>query len=140
MERNEAEQARQDLLKRRALTDEEIMKEKEFQTREIDKDGKPKWKFMQKYYHQGVFYMDTSSVKNEADVRRQDYASGPTLEDNVDKERLPAIMRVKNFGKKGRTKYTHLVDQDTTVQGTKRMDYRIDSRIVSSFNNKRRKL
>lgn len=74
---------------------------------------KAKWKFLQKYYHKGVFYMDEDTIKDKSDVRAREY-NEPTLEDKVDKERLPTVMQVKNFGKRGRTKYTHLNDQDTT--------------------------
>lgn len=44
---------------------------------------------------------------------KRDFAQ-PTLEDHFDKTVLPKVMQVKNFGRSGRTKYTHLVDQDTT--------------------------
>jgi len=40
----------------------------------------------------------------------------PTGEDRIIKDRalLPTVMQVKKFGLKGRTKYTHLNDQDTS--------------------------
>jgi microfibrillar-associated protein 1 len=46
-------------------------------------------------------------------VFKRDFAQA-TLEDRFDKTVLPKVMQVKNFGRSGRTKYTHLVDQDTT--------------------------
>eukprot|EP01035_Chromulina_nebulosa_P021703 gene21703-28086_t len=80
----------------------------------------------------GVFYMDESTL-DDNDVRKRDY-SQPTLEDKINKEKLPTVLQVKNFGKKGRTKYTHLVDQDTT-------DFKTDVRpiqpIIEKYMNKR---
>lgn len=69
---------------------------------------KGKYKFLQKYYHRGAFYLDNEEDKLKRDI------TAPTLEDHFDKSILPKVMQVKNFGRSGRTKYTHLLDQDTT--------------------------
>lgn len=99
------------------------------------RQNKPKMKFLQKYYHKGVFYMDNDSLKQSDDVRAKEYMA-PTLEDHVDKEKLPQILQVKNFGKRGRTKYTHLLDQDTTVKDNKRIDIRLNPKILDKYLNK----
>lgn len=50
-------------------------------------------------------------VKDDVRKRAVDGATGA---DMVKKENLPKVMQVKNFGRSGQTKYTHLADQDTS--------------------------
>jgi microfibrillar-associated protein 1 len=100
----------EDVERRRLMSDAEIAQENV-------NDGvlgveKQKMKFLQKYYHKGAFYTDDNEV---SDALKKTNALEPTLEDHQDKTTLPSILQVKNFGKHGRTKYTHLVDQDTTT-------------------------
>lgn len=137
-EREEAVIEKAELLRRRNMTDEERLEEDRLSGRLDDqKAEKPKRNFMQKYYHKGVFYMDSTSLKNEDDVRNKDYAAEPTQWDKINVEALPAVLQVKNFGKRGRTKYTHLLDQDTTVRDKKRMDVRPDERVMNKYLDKR---
>ena len=90
----------------RNLTEDEKRAEMKINPKQItNKASKGKYKFMQKYYHRGAFYMD-----EEENVLKRD-VSHATLEDKFDKTVLPKVMQVKNFGRSGRTKYTHLVDQ-----------------------------
>ncbi|KAH8946014.1 hypothetical protein BDL97_12G070400 [Sphagnum fallax] len=75
-----------------------------------------KWKFMQKYYHKGAFFQSESDDRDAAGgdaIHRRDF-SAPTGEDKMDKTILPKVMQVKHFGHSGRTKWTHLVAEDTT--------------------------
>merc|ERR1712086_534786 len=106
-----------EVLRRRNLTDEERAAEdavdKELQDKR--KGDKGKWGFMQKYYHKGAFFQDTNKhgVSEYDELFNRDYG-GATLEDHFDKSSLPSVLQVKKFGHIGRTKYTHLLDQDTT--------------------------
>ena len=59
------------------------------------------------------------SQNEEDELFKRDFGQA-TLEDHFDKTVLPKVMQVKDFGRAGRTKYTHLVDQDTTEVSVER--------------------
>lgn len=125
-----------ELERRRQMTDEErIAEDKRLGVGRFapEHDEKSKVKFMQKYYHKGVFYMDEDSLKQPDDVRKKDFTA-PTLEDRFNFEALPKVLQVKNFGKRGRTKYTHLVDQDTTKPKER---IRVDHSVQETYMAKR---
>lgn len=78
--------------------------------------SKKKWKFLQEYWHKGAFFQTEEEMAGEdvlGDVMRREY-DAPTGEDKFDKQMLPKIMQVRNFGRRGRTKWSHLLAEDTT--------------------------
>lgn len=108
-EKDQLEKERSEAERLRTMTEEERRIDLRVNPKVLtNKAAKGKYKFLQKYYHRGAFYLD-----EEQDVFKRDFAE-QTLEDHFDKTVLPKVMQVKNFGRCGRTKYTHLVDQDTT--------------------------
>lgn len=111
-ERETIEKDRQEIERLRNMTEEERRQESKSNPKVVTNkaQSKGKYKFLQKYYHRGSFFVSDQEDK----VYTRDF-SEPTLDDHFDKTVLPKVMQVKNFGRSGRTKYTHLVDQDTTI-------------------------
>ncbi|EMD41271.1 hypothetical protein CERSUDRAFT_101788 [Gelatoporia subvermispora B] len=99
---------REEVERRRALPEEQRLRE-DLERAEKTRQEKPKGKqkFLQKYWHKGAFHQDEEILK------RHDFTEA--TESTMDVSMLPKVMQVKNFGKRSRTKYTHLLDQDTTV-------------------------
>ncbi|KAK7064732.1 RdRP-domain-containing protein [Favolaschia claudopus] len=102
------EEEREEIERRRALPEEQRLKEDLERAQKL-RDEKPKGsqKFLQKYWHKGAFHQDAEILQ------KHDFTEA--TESTVDVSMLPQVMQVKNFGKRSRTKYTHLLDQDTTV-------------------------
>ncbi|CAE6454201.1 unnamed protein product [Rhizoctonia solani] len=103
------EEERLERERRAALPEEQRLKEDEERAKKSRED-KPQGqqKFLQKYWHKGAFHQDADILK------RHDFTEA--TESTIDANLLPSVMQVKNFGKRGQTKYTHLRDQDTTVK------------------------
>ncbi|XP_018494761.1 microfibrillar-associated protein 1 [Galendromus occidentalis] len=108
--RDAIEREKMEVERLRNMTEEERLRELKNNPKKIvNKSTKGKYKYLQKYYHRGSYFVQDQ----EDDIYRRDF-SVPTLEDHFNKSVLPKVMQVKNFGRSGRTKYTHLLDQDTT--------------------------
>lgn len=70
-------------------------------------------------------------MQDTFDIYKRDF-SAPTGEDKFDKQILPKVMQLRKgqFGRAGRTKWTHLTDQDTTLAGGGRDDsYALDQKV-----------
>ncbi|CAA9989372.1 micro-fibrillar-associated protein, putative [Plasmodium knowlesi strain H] len=113
LDRKKHELVKDEISERRKMTDREIMEQNKFLPHK-EKKKKKKMLFMQKYYHRGGFFQDLFEEGKE-EIYTRDY-NEPVYEDKVDKENLPKVLRVRrgNFGKQGQTKYTHLLDNDTS--------------------------
>uniref|UniRef100_A0A7S3QP77 Micro-fibrillar-associated protein 1 C-terminal domain-containing protein n=1 Tax=Dunaliella tertiolecta TaxID=3047 RepID=A0A7S3QP77_DUNTE len=93
---------------------------------------KEKWSYLQKYWHKGAFFQeaedDPRGTTGRDAIFDRDY-SAPTGEDKFNKEILPKVMQVRNFGRSGRTKWTHLLEEDTT---------NYDDQAIKALSEKRR--
>ncbi|CAG8478178.1 642_t:CDS:2 [Ambispora gerdemannii] len=108
-ERRAREKEQEEIERRRNMSEEQRLKEDMERVRKQQEEKpKGKYKFLQKYYHKGAFYLDPSES-----IYKRDYTEA-TPDETAHKELLPKVMQVKNFGRAGQTKWTHLADQDTS--------------------------
>ena len=75
-----------------------------------------KMKFMQKYYTVGGFTIAADNPRAK-ELMERDYTTA-VGDDQYDKTMLPADMLVRgdDYGKKGQSKWTHLMNEDTTTE------------------------
>ncbi|PUZ70052.1 hypothetical protein GQ55_2G193700 [Panicum hallii var. hallii] len=115
-ERDARLKEKEEIEKVRNMTEEERQEWERKNPKQL-RQTKQKWKFMQKYYHKGAFFQESADdviqSAGKDDIYSRDF-SEPTGEDKMDKSILPKVMQVKHFGRSGRTKWTHLVNEDTT--------------------------
>ncbi|KAK7205283.1 splicing factor, Prp19-binding domain-containing protein [Myxozyma melibiosi] len=111
-ELEERERELEELQARREMDEEDKIREgleRVRQQQQEKKDKRGNVGFMQKYYHKGAFYQDDDAVK------RRDFHE-KTIDEVKDKTALPKILQVRgdDFGKRGRSKWTHLSAEDTS--------------------------
>jgi microfibrillar-associated protein 1 len=95
--------------RRRMMTDEERAKDDK-RIGKYKEDQKSHYRFMQKFYSKGIFHID-----DDDPLFKRDYNMA-VGEDLFDKSVLPGIRQTRRGEqhKKGKSKYTHLVAEDTT--------------------------
>ena len=115
----EKEKEREEIERRRNMTAEEREEEdrKFVEAQKEDREGRGKMGYMQKYFHKGAFFGDEGEQDEEVKkVLNRDLAGARFADDAGDKAVLPEYMRMRDMtrlGKKGRTKYKDLKNEDT---------------------------
>lgn len=133
-EDRERSQREEELLQsERNLTEEEKKKRDVLKMNRYLKAKGGEMNFMQRYYHKGSFFIGDadgvaaaggSSSENgtantstrAAELMSRDYGSSLTGGDTstATMQSLPSLKQVRNWGKRSRSKWTHLVEEDTT--------------------------
>eukprot|EP00954_Amorphochlora_amoebiformis_P022776 1355613-Amorphochlora_amoeboformis.AAC.1 len=120
----------EEIEKRRNMTDEQI----EALNRVKSEKDRGNMKFLQKYFHKGAFFQD-----EDHEIFKRDFNQATGLDREVDRSALPKVLQVKNFGLMSRTKYTHLVDQDTTYSsGKSKRELEDEEELKLKFRGKRK--
>ncbi|KAL9937541.1 hypothetical protein V8E36_003950 [Tilletia maclaganii] len=103
----EREREREEIERRRQMPEEQRLAE-DLKRAQESRDAKPKGqqRFMQKYYHKGAFFQDMDVLS------KHDFTEA--TEGAVDVQNLPKLMQVRDYGKRSRSKWTHLANEDTS--------------------------
>ncbi|KAI9733313.1 MAG: hypothetical protein M1834_003397 [Cirrosporium novae-zelandiae] len=108
------EKEREEIERRRNLAPEEREKEdqKFLEQQKEEREGRGKMAYLQRYFHKGAFFQDE---KVQETLRERDLM-GSRFVDETDRGLLPEYMQIRDLsklGKKGRTRYKDLRNEDT---------------------------
>lgn len=115
----EKEKEREEIERRRNMTEEERAAEDaaHLAAQQGEREGRGKMGYMQKYFHKGAFFnADGEEQDEEVKAALNRDLAGARFEDEGDKSVLPEYMRIRDMtrlGKKGRTRYKDLKNEDT---------------------------
>lgn len=100
-----------------------------------EREDKGKMAYMQKYFHKGAFFNADEQDEEVKQALNRNIAGHKFVDDAGDKAVLPEYMRIRDMtklGKKGRTKYKDLKNEDTgrwgQFEGKKRDHDGLDDR------------
>lgn len=112
----EREKEIEEIERRRNLTQEEREAEdRDFITQQKEERDANRGEagFMQKYHHKGAFFQDDETAEL---LRKRDLMSTKTVDEVKNREALPQYMQIRDMtklGRKGRTRYKDLKNEDT---------------------------
>ena len=99
------------------------------------------WKFLQKYYHKGAYFQDEDETGNSrlGPVMMQDFGQATGKDAYMNKEAMPEVMQVKNFGFRSQVKWTHLSKEDTTQRNEKgkaEASWSMDAKLAKKYESR----